>query len=296
MSRRQPAFTLVELLVVIAIIGVLVGLLLPAVQAAREAARRTHCINNLRQIGLAAHNYHDTFGVLPTAVTAGQVSGSDDDFKVSFTWITQLFPFIEETVLDSLLQQARRTKDRELLKEIAQTPVALFYCPTRRQPIAYPLEGVPRARYGEVGARSDYAITGGASLREDLLQIRYPGLWTLDGTEFGLEDIVDGTSKTYYVGEKSMDTQHYETGRDEGDRSPTLGCRRGSCVRFAFRVPRHDNSANQNCFACHDFGSAHATTWNSLYCDASVHSLAYTMDFDLHRALSTPANDDNVLP
>lgn len=296
MVRRTFGFTLVELLVVIAIIGILVGLLLPAVQAARESARRTQCINNLRQVGLAAHNYHDTFGVLPTAVTAGRASGSDDDFEVSFTWITQLFPFLEETALDSMLQEARLTRDRGLLQQVAATPVEVFYCPTRRQPVAYPLAGVPQARYGAVGARSDYALTGGASPRPDLLHIRYPGLWNPYGTEVGLKDITDGTSKTYYVGEKTMDARHYDTGDDEGDLSPTLACRRGSCVRFAFRVPRRDLSANQNCFACHDFGSAHAATWNALYCDASVHSLSYTMEFELHRALLTPANEDNVFP
>src|SRR5438477_678996 len=88
MRRIRRAFTLVELLVVIAIIGVLVALLLPAVQTAREAARRSQCTNNLRQIGLALHNHHDTFGVLPFARTGGRPQ--------SISWAPLILPYMEQ--------------------------------------------------------------------------------------------------------------------------------------------------------------------------------------------------------
>jgi hypothetical protein len=153
---------------------------------------------------------------------------------------------------------------------------------------------VSQARFGGVGARSDYALSGGASQREGVIQIRFRGLWSESLPELGLEDIVDGTSKTYFAGEKAMDVRQYTTGGDEGDLSPTIECRRGSCLRFAFRTPRHDVAANQNCFACHDFGSAHPATWHAVFCDASVHPLSYAMEFEAHRALSTPANEDEV--
>ena len=98
--KRLNGFTLVELLVVIAIIGILVGLLLPAVQAAREAARRMQCTNNLKQIGLAMHNYHDTYRSFPIGHHfPGQGNGT------GWTWTYSILPFIEQS---SLYGQAQR--------------------------------------------------------------------------------------------------------------------------------------------------------------------------------------------
>src|SRR5688500_17646541 len=88
---KRSAFTLVELLVVIAIIGVLVALLLPAVQAAREAARRSQCSNNLKQLGLAAHNFHDTQNKLPSSIRPGGLTTAP-----RIAGLTLLLPFIEQ--------------------------------------------------------------------------------------------------------------------------------------------------------------------------------------------------------
>src|ERR1700676_3675353 len=92
MSPRR-GFTLIELLVVIAIIAVLIALLLPAVQAAREAARRAQCVNNLKQIGLAMHNYHSTYDCFPPAVTA------DDQGRPLLSWRVLILPYLEEAPL-----------------------------------------------------------------------------------------------------------------------------------------------------------------------------------------------------
>src|SRR5213080_1457733 len=122
--RTRRAFTLVELLVVIAIIGVLVALLLPAVQMAREAARRTQCSNHLKQLGLAAHNFNDTKGALPPARL-----GNSGNW---LTWAVVMLPFIEQQNFYQLWDQTRPYEWHP--ESTTKKAVSVYFCPTRRRP------------------------------------------------------------------------------------------------------------------------------------------------------------------
>lgn len=133
MTKRptRRGFTLIELLVVLAIIGILIGMLLPAVQHIREAARRSHCSNNLRQIGLAAKMFHDVYGAFPPAriapamfPAAGQDCGGDTP-----SWFARILPYVEETNLYE--KWDLNTPYVDNLDEAKQTPVDTFLCSTR---------------------------------------------------------------------------------------------------------------------------------------------------------------------
>jgi prepilin-type N-terminal cleavage/methylation domain-containing protein len=163
-DRRRPAvfssaFTLVELLVVIAIIGILVALLLPAVQAAREAGRRTQCKNNLKNIGLACLNHADTLKVFPTGgatwnqdvaynIEAGKLFGPE---KQGIGWGFQILPFLEETAAHSI------TTNDDLLKVV----VSVYACPSRRAP-----KTVYSKYFQKIVAVIDYAGAQPCALRD----------------------------------------------------------------------------------------------------------------------------------
>jgi prepilin-type N-terminal cleavage/methylation domain-containing protein len=170
---RLRGFTLVELLVVITIIGILIALLLPAVQAAREAARRAQCSNNLKQIGLACLNHEQAHRHFPTGGWGwGWVGDADRGFdrRQPGGWIYNVLPYLEQQALHDLgLGEAQAQKYAEHRDRVI-TPLAVFNCPTRRRAVTYPYRtyleggtGGPPANFVEpdVAARSDYAANGG---------------------------------------------------------------------------------------------------------------------------------------
>ncbi|QDU27254.1 hypothetical protein ETAA8_23410 [Anatilimnocola aggregata] len=277
-SRRSTAaFTLVELLVVIAIIGVLVALLLPAVQAAREAARRSQCLNHLKQIGLAVHNYHDTYNYLPNSRR-----------DASFTWQAQILPGLEQSSLyakwkfgpsfDTQLQECREAK------------ITVYFCPSRRsassaQPITETMDSGPST----TGVGSDYAICSGNSAlsNNDYWQANSSNqaadgvgtIFNASGTvtpgdpsfKAGprLTDITDGTSNTIMAGDKHIYVQGLNKISYEG---PAFNGDKGHSYRpLGVSYPLSKGPMDK---ATKAFGSAHPGVTNFVLCDGSVRAFS----------------------
>ena len=200
-NSRRPAFTLVELLVVIAIIAMLVTLLLPAVQSAREAARRTQCKSNLKNVGLALLNYESSNGILPPAVQFDerQAPQSSDLFRPN--WVIQVLPFMEEQGVYDAFDFDSYISDP--VNRIARgTAIPVLICPSDSN-TDIPFSGTS-SREGDNWARSNYAANG-VNERID----RATNAWK-DSTKRGvmgvnqavkLKQVTDGTSKTLLVGE-----------------------------------------------------------------------------------------------
>ncbi len=219
-SLNRNAFTLVELLVVIAIIGILVGLLLPAVQAAREAARRMQCSNNIRQLGLAAHNHESALRVLPAAYRGQQIGGAPGYFDLWGT-LALLTPYLEQTAVYNSIDLSKTmyqlTPPYGIQAPVAvQTRVPTFICPSDKA------ESVCSNAYAIVGELSptNYAFClGTGTSRGRTGWLGSP--WDADGVFYAqskvkLTDIKDGTSNTIGASERIL---------GEGNESTALGSR-----------------------------------------------------------------------
>jgi prepilin-type N-terminal cleavage/methylation domain-containing protein/prepilin-type processing-associated H-X9-DG protein len=312
-SKTLRGFTLVELLVVIAIIGILVALLLPAIQAAREAARRSQCQNHLKQIITGMLLHESTHGHFPVGGYDPTHSGDPDrgfGERQPGGWTFNLLPFIEEETLHNMGAGLATTAKQAQFMLRDQIPVSIYYCPTRRPARAYPKD--PNQRNVNhntpipVSNRCDYAMNCGdargnfdtGTIPPDSFNT---GLswWDVDGVDplesvlIKISQIEDGTSKTYCVGEGYMNPDIYDrwghnsdwTGFNgfQDDRERTCGYHFRFYPATEAHPPTQDTPGLTAFKYGISFGSAHPGAWNMAFCDGSVQSISYDIDLESHR-------------
>ena len=311
-NQKSRAFTLVELLVVITIIGILIALLLPAVQAAREAARRLQCQNNLKQLSLATLNHEEVRGFFPTGGWGVFWVGDPDrgfEGKQPGGWVYNILPYLEQEAVRSIGAGQPDAQKRQSLTTMVGIPLSMFNCPTRRPSQAYPhvpAEGIGTKYHRNYNvplevARSDYAGNGGITWVDDYGR-RYadpPDLQTADTTYAWLPDpnrkgifdvrsqlemsrIKDGTSNTFLIGEKYLTPDHYTTGLDGGDNQSMYLGFDVDTVRFTDSPPMQDTSGY---VGYEGFGSAHAIGFHMALCDGSVQFINYSIALGVYSCL-----------
>lgn len=256
-ARVSRGFTLVELLVVIAIIGILVGLLLPAVQAAREAARRMSCQNNLKQLGLAFHNYADVNKSFPSAWTSNYTTTTAGEPSI-WSWGTFILPYMEQTALYSTLDPGAVRMDQILAAggtraQALKNGLPMYRCPSNTVPALndwgsnYGGENTYNRNLWDGSARtagpsSSYVINGDTGDSNTPLMIAAfstygpPQGVAWQNSKVGFQELSDGTSNTILVGERAWQLD---------------GVSIGAANALGFAPASSDGSyLNQQCRAC----------------------------------------------
>lgn len=308
--RAQRGFTLIELLVVIAIIAILISLLLPAVQQAREAARRTQCRNHLKQIGLALHNYHDIHSSFPSGYTARGVVSSDSaaaETGPGFAWGVMILPYLDQASLFNHFDFLEDADDAHNL-EHGQEVLDSFLCPTDPAPRKFtPPVGTELAASNYVGIFG----YGNVSMA--------PGTGTgifYRNSSTRIRDITDGTSNTICVGERMHEHDNVDSlaevdanstwyavipasPRPAGmtmvamtEESPSLvlghvGQDAAGMMPAMHHTPNHTNHIV-------NFSSNHAGGVQFLLCDGSVHFMSENVDYDTFRFLGERSDGEII--
>lgn len=309
-------FTLVELLVVIAIIGILIGLLLPAVQAAREAARRMQCLNNLKQIGLALHNYHDVHRSFPSAWRGYSFDGTTPLVfgNPGWGWAAAILPFMEQNNLYSQIDLASPISTEK--NKVARTLFTnAYHCPSESSgeknfslSDSGLLEHDDHEHSDGVDHGHEHEIVAGATIFAAANYVasigttnihdgenyedggRYEGReFKSDGafyhnSELGMNAFTDGLSSTIFIGERAAKKMHFSTwaGMPAGD----------GCIP-AIVTGSFNGGFNNNGYS-HGFSSLHAGGANFLFGDGSARFISETIDDETIKALSTRAGNEKA--
>jgi prepilin-type N-terminal cleavage/methylation domain-containing protein/prepilin-type processing-associated H-X9-DG protein len=313
--RRSPAgFTLVELLVVIAIIGVLVALLLPAVQAARESARRTQCINNMRQLTLAVHNFHDVNQVFPASQDQWINSKGA---TIGCSWLTRILPFIEQQSVYQLYNFDAAWDDANTNAKpqtgVICTKIKGFLCPTA------PAQNIRPVNNGR--ANTDYVATteltrGNIYLNAHVtsaIQVSDPhfigvlghnkvvGGTTLDLARRRFSDITDGSSMTFLIAECAGRNQSWYMGnlqRGAANRSNGPWANNGSRINMGGCDPKNPaattGSKAVNCINDKEIYAMHPAGANACMADGSVRFLGGNLDINVAVSLLTRERGEMV--
>jgi len=317
MRRHRRGFTLVELLVVIAIIGILVALLLPAVQSAREAARRVQCQNNLKQLGLGMLIHHEAHSYVPGGGWGWLWTGDPDrgsGANQPAGWNYSLLPYIEQQNVYELGADGQadtitdKQRDGALLRD--QTPIPAFVCPSRRRNSLYPRPQSMTYYNGRQVTRAgvlDYAANAGdtsprwysgpgsiaaaATFNWDTGSALSNTGISYSRSEIGIAQVRDGTTNTYLLGEKSLMPDDYLTGKNSADDFGMYeGCAHDTyrwCDMFDLktntgRTPKQDRTGVNDYSS---FGGPHASGCFFVLCDGSVRAIDYSIDATIHARL-----------
>ncbi|MGC4002624.1 MAG: DUF1559 domain-containing protein [Pirellulales bacterium] len=271
MSLRRRGFTLVELLVVIAIIGILVALLLPAIQAAREASRRSSCLNNIRQISLSVHNYADANKRLPDGGTHVDDADNPPPDRRKWGWAYQIMPFME------FGNEAKNTDNAK----VRVTLIPAFYCPSRREVRTYHNSGI-----------TDYAGNAGTNTTDarDGVFVRTSLIVPFTTKPaYKWKDLPDGVSKTMLFGERRVNIALMDAATDFGDNESAFGpgwdqdvIRWVRASGATWLTPAQDtndpNLAVNTTESSYLFGSSHSGGINMTFADGSGRLLTYEVD------------------
>jgi len=284
-AKHRPGFTLIELLVVIAILAVLIGLLLPAVQAAREAARRIHCTNNLKQLGLALHGYHDAIGTFPAGYYATRrfVDGATDT-TLGWGWAAMLLPQAEGSALYNAANYGMAIESGRNVT-VVRSVMTLYLCPSDPTPggtfQVSDKAGNPLAAM----APTSYAACAGDDAADVITGLNNDGVGNglfYRNSRVRIAEILDGTSQTIAIGERAWSVvngawagsvEHGTTRRGPANRCPTTGAPFYASAAMGLAHAHVLNTDSDPDGGVDDFSSRHPGGANFLFADGSVRFL-----------------------